>query len=1646
MAVDGGIKKSQALVNTIGTIGQTLSKSAKWTAAALGASAVIGIAGWIIDLHEKQIQLAQENAKAYAESAKSIEAYKKESIDLINSIESGTLSEEDAYKSRARLVEIEKSLASEYGKEAGNLNLLTSAAKDAEESFDSLSQTQAENYLRDNKKDIAKAIKKMDEERSYTIGRFNWDMLSKNTQDAISDLVDANKNLKLIETDNGTGDYFLSVVGNAQEASDALKSLPDDLNEIDVSLKRMGEDGLSMYFMSTANAAIDANNKIVSKLMDDYGLTYTEAVNAKIAANKDYTDTLISLENAESDYTKVMSESYDSTEERAKAMSDAYDVVGNAITEYNEKKERIATESPEVARYFDEEIKTLENYQSLLSFDKEIATVSFGGRAASEEVNTVVAALDKLRNAAGKIDADYINSIGLGIEDGIDNEQEQAYSDLVAALDDYGIELQDAIPILKAYGIMQKSVGSILGDATKAYNTVIAEQEAVNNAYKSQSPGKSVSLDTYKSLIALSDEYANCLEYENGALQLNRRELMQLSKARAEENLLTIESNQLEARQRYEENTQLISKYRAEIRGARGDAEKLIPTWEDYIEKLEEQNKAIKESIVEYSLMAAAVRESISEYSDWVNAQSETQASAWHESVVSGLAQIKKAYTNKEYGNTALQEGLEFLTNANITGESDPIKRIDEINKAYKQLSTRIEGTSYSINSFLQPGKTGANNFLHAIQQINSEWASFDYATQRWTLNYDDDESMGQLAKDLGVSVDFIKMMNSLLEQYGFEFDSDDSGAKDDLENIDKAVDLVDKYKQILADTNELKKDGISADEGKEIGAAQAQLDTLASQLATLPRETLINIGFNLEGVSDDDIIDVIKKQIPTLGTVDKAIGLAKEYKQILADTNKLREGGVSVDDGKKISEYQLQLDSLASQLAEIPRETLIGLGFDLEGVSEEDLIKVIKEQIPTLNIPIDVSPTSDSSAQGESKSEQGSEGSTVVANVELNYSKELEGLTGVAEVELNYSKELEGLTGTAAVTCVYTNFPPSGSGGSGGNSGTGGTGGVSGSLQTSGPARANGNIGAMPGGKTLVGELGREMYVDPATNTWHTIGDNGAEFVDLPKNAIVFNHLQTESLLSNGKIPARGKALASGNAAAMMYRWDTAGPAAASGGPSLDPPRTTSSGGSGSKKKSFKKLYKEYQHLLAMDQVTTAEYLAWLEAAYQEAYEKKKITLDEYNKYMEEVYELQKEVFMDSLNDIEHQISILEREDGNESKIIEMYQGMLESLEAEIQAARDRGLDDNSDYIQELQDQYYSYMDEIEDIQDTITENAKDAVDELVDFKLDMIKQDLENEKDALNDRLDDLRDFYDKQKEMLQDAHDEEKYLEEQKEKRKSVSDIQSEIAQLSRDNSAWAHKRRLELQEELLEAQKELDDFEKDHSYDEAQDFLDKMQKQQEEQLQSQIEAIDEKLNDPNALYNQALAAIQNNTADLYNEMVDYNNKHGDGNPETIQKMWDDAYESLNAYLKLFAEAYKDIVLAGSSETVSGYASGTRSATPGIHSVYEEGEEYIFKASDGTRYKMFSGGEKVLNARATNFLYDFATSSGAILTSIFDKMLGSMSLGNIRPTTNTLQLSTGDIIIQGNATDRTVSEIRRAQRDNIDYILKEFHKLNR
>lgn len=495
--------------------------------------------------------------------------------------------------------------------------------------------------------------------------------------------------------------------------------------------------------------------------------------------------------------------------------------------------------------------------------------------------------------------------------------------------------------------------------------------------------------------------------------------------------------------------------------------------------------------------------------------------------------------------------------------------------------------------------------------------------------------------------------------------------------------------------------------------------------------------------------------------------------------------------------------------------------------------------------------------------------------------------------------------------------------------------------------------------------------------------------------------------------------------------------------------------GGSSSSAKQdswFDHLYEQHNHMLKMDQESQQQYLDWLDGAYKDAFNQGLLELKDFHKYEEEVYKGRQDLFKDHISDIDHAIGLEQNGENRPTVIVNMYQQLLGDIQNQIDAAHRKGLDDNNEYIQYLQNQWNKYYKDLKALREDSSDDAKEQVDDLVQYRIKMLKQYLKNEINSLKERLSYLKGFYNHQKEMLQDVYDTENYLEEQSERRKNVSDIENEMKALEFDDSAWAQKRRLQLQQELDEAQKDLDDFERQHALSVAQDELDAMYSIQEAAINARMDQLNERLNDPKALYEQALLDVQNNTVALYEEMIEFNNKYGSGIKQDIVDMWENAYISLRKYAELYGTLYNGINLVNatdyewpSTSTGSGYASGTRNATHGFHRLDEIGAEYVFTSANGNKYRLLNGGDKVLDSRATDFLYNFANTGGKIIPNMIAGSVGSVGgFGGKSSVIGDIRL--GDIIIQGNADERTVSEIRRAQRESVDFLLKEFNRLKK
>lgn len=346
-------------------------------------------------------------------------------------------------------------------------------------------------------------------------------------------------------------------------------------------------------------------------------------------------------------------------------------------------------------------------------------------------------------------------------------------------------------------------------------------------------------------------------------------------------------------------------------------------------------------------------------------------------------------------------------------------------------------------------------------------------------------------------------------------------------------------------------------------------------------------------------------------------------------------------------------------------------------------------------------------------------------------------------------------------------------------------------------------------------------------------------------------------------------------------------------------------------------------------------------------------------------------------------------------------------------------------------------YIKEYQKAIEDFSKNAEKAINDLVQYRIKQLKAEKEEEKQNLKDKLSDLKDFYNKQKDMLEKSLNEEKYLRDQAEKRKAVSEIQAQIDALQDDNSAWAQKKIAELNKKLDEEQKKLDEFESEHAIDMAKDFLDEQYDAQEKEINAMIESIDEYLNDPKALYNQALADIQSNSEAIYEEMKAYGDATSTDGKNAFVELWEAALEAIAAY-----EEFQNLRPAGDDANYYTLQEGDEGYQQGYDGTVITPHE-MYRSADGRMYRIIRDGVSMTGVNAPEFLRNFVQDSAR---QIVGSIASTSAYNIVKNSGGTIVINTGDIIVQGNADEKTVSEIRRAQRESVRELLMEFDRLKR
>lgn len=298
----------------------------------------------------------------------------------------------------------------------------------------------------------------------------------------------------------------------------------------------------------------------------------------------------------------------------------------------------------------------------------------------------------------------------------------------------------------------------------------------------------------------------------------------------------------------------------------------------------------------------------------------------------------------------------------------------------------------------------------------------------------------------------------------------------------------------------------------------------------------------------------------------------------------------------------------------------------------------------------------------------------------------------------------------------------------------------------------------------------------------------------------------------------------------------------------------------------------------------------------------------------------------------------------------IEVIQKQLELEKSKLEQQK-KGLEQQKSTL-ELDKSQIELQKQIKEQQLDIIEDAEDGIDDIIELIKKMTKQDYENLKTKLGevkdyigdfkDALDDVKDTYD---DLVDDAKDKLKAEKEAADNQKkledgakSIAEIQAQLAEIQYDDSADAQAKRLELTASLNEKQQDLEDEMKDQAYDTATDALDKTKDKvdnifdaigdildaSQDAISDYITYISDELESEGNLYQAAVAQFNDTSEgaqeELYNRLIEYNNKYGDSINKTVTEPWNEAIAAV--------EKYKEVAGSANIDTVRQYL-GTQDA---------------------------------------------------------------------------------------------------------------------
>lgn len=1024
-----------------------------------------------------QIQLSDAWSKTYNDLTEAQETYNDAVAKNDDKAIAAALKKVKAAQDEFANTDIDNSFVQQYMQaQADQLNNITKqsfAQQALNEGFSQAAQTY---------KECSKNLADLnDKYKQYgNISNTNRDVLKWNTENLkkYKDVIASWK------WDVGVGDYSTveGVSNNFGESDNAVEIAYTPMLQTNSGLVPLSADTMDKYINILVEKATDGQTGKIDadKLLalDAEGLYLeVDGVEQKISGMVAGVEGQI-VDGAKLTAADVAAIAGSSEEELQKLFKQSSDYVGHSMHDVQDS----------VLRW-----KTLvEDEDSFDPFKQFVESANLSEDKAEEVYKNIGLALDSI-DKYGLQDIDILNIESLRKADhtlnnvtGDARKSIGAYLDLKSAAEGLDIPLDTLIDTLVELGVVYSDnikytnefTSSALTMATAASKAV----SSVTSILNSQGTGVNVNTDSYSELIKDNAEYAAALQYSNGTMQLNREMAQQLTEAKVKESEAYIKVAYSQNQVKYEKVKNDLSYYTDEVRKSiEADADKL-KQFDEEKAALENQSQALRDNCRSLQMQYSALMQASSAYQDWLSAQNATESGDMYDSAIEAKKTLAEGLKNGKIGTVKWQAASEFLIPDDYEGTA--AEYIKKLNRYFKKASDGTDDGS------------GINNFI-----TDSLKAGLMKQESDGSIKILADKTTEDFAKALKLSPDAVQSIFGEMQEYGWTFDWGSM-----------LGDPITNYKMQLDDIKDQMADLEPNSEAWQVLDARAE--ELESALDGLyQRSGLDQLADTVQQAKDNGVelsesaqqaADALDSAARVQNEIDiyKAQEAAKEAEQAFASSGQIAD----LDNLDAANQKLTELLQKRQQMGE-PTDTEIRLYLEEQEVNGKVPSDVIDDMKNAGLIKIETE-TDDNAAQTIT-----SQYDTMKAHVEQPVTITANATKCITTLD-NIINQLNTIDGSHTVTIKVNQTTVK-----------------SARAKTYAEQRAGAYGGAFAGGRTLVGELGNELVVNPHSGKWYTVGDNGAEFINLPKDAIVFDHSKTKKLLDQGFIGGRGVALASGTA-----------------------------------------------------------------------------------------------------------------------------------------------------------------------------------------------------------------------------------------------------------------------------------------------------------------------------------------------------------------------------------------------------------------------------------------------------------------------------------------------------------------------------------